>query len=132
VPFIGRRCVMAAMAGCGLPGFATPVGEVTVFFGAWKVFLPVTAGTLGRADHRRVYARAVRNFARLPENSPKPVRECLAQTAYALCSRACYCSVSAEIAHGKDQLTQKWDGESIFGEANVAISDVEIWNPKPN
>jgi NADH-quinone oxidoreductase subunit M len=27
---------MAAMAGCGLPGFANFVGEVTVFFGAWS------------------------------------------------------------------------------------------------
>jgi NADH-quinone oxidoreductase subunit M len=28
---------MAALAGCGLPGFANFVGEVTVFFGAWQV-----------------------------------------------------------------------------------------------
>jgi NADH-quinone oxidoreductase subunit M len=28
--------LMAAMAGCGLPGFANFVGEVTVFFGAWS------------------------------------------------------------------------------------------------
>ena len=34
---------MAALAGCGLPGFANFVGEVTVFFGAWKVF-PVVTG----------------------------------------------------------------------------------------
>jgi NADH-quinone oxidoreductase subunit M len=27
---------MAALAGCGLPGFANFVGEVTVFFGAWS------------------------------------------------------------------------------------------------
>ena len=33
---------MAALAGCGLPGFANFVGEVTVFFGAWKVFPLVT------------------------------------------------------------------------------------------
>src|SRR5712671_6959041 len=33
--FIGVAFVMAAMAGCGLPGFLNFVGEVTVFFGAW-------------------------------------------------------------------------------------------------
>ena len=33
---------MAAMAGCGLPGFANFVGEVTVFFGAWTVFPAIT------------------------------------------------------------------------------------------
>jgi NADH-quinone oxidoreductase subunit M len=36
--FIGTALLMAAMAGCGLPGFANFVGEITVFFGAWKVF----------------------------------------------------------------------------------------------
>ena len=34
--------LMAAMAGCGLPGFANFVGEVTVFFGAWTVFPLIT------------------------------------------------------------------------------------------
>ena len=29
-------------AGCGLPGFANFVGEVTVLFGAWKTFRLVT------------------------------------------------------------------------------------------
>jgi NADH-quinone oxidoreductase subunit M len=42
LPFIGAALLMAAMAGCGLPGFANFVGEVTVFFGAWKVFPAVT------------------------------------------------------------------------------------------
>lgn len=37
LPFIGTALVMAAFAGCGLPGFANFVGEVTVFFGAWSV-----------------------------------------------------------------------------------------------
>jgi NADH-quinone oxidoreductase subunit M len=41
--FIGVALVMAALAGCGLPGFANFIGEVTVFFGAWKVFPVVTA-----------------------------------------------------------------------------------------
>ncbi len=35
--FIGVAFVMAAMAGCGLPGFLNFVGEVSVFFGAWHV-----------------------------------------------------------------------------------------------
>ena len=35
--FIGVTLLMAAMAGCGLPGFANFVGEVSVFFGAWQV-----------------------------------------------------------------------------------------------
>jgi NADH-quinone oxidoreductase subunit M len=43
LPFIGTALMMAALAGCGLPGFANFVGEVTVFFGAWKVFPFVTA-----------------------------------------------------------------------------------------
>jgi NADH-quinone oxidoreductase subunit M len=42
IPFVGTALLMAAMAGCGLPGFANFVGEVTVFFGAWKVFPLVT------------------------------------------------------------------------------------------
>jgi len=36
IPFIGTVLLMAALAGCGLPGFANFVGEVTVFFGAWS------------------------------------------------------------------------------------------------
>jgi hypothetical protein len=32
----GVAFVMAAMAGCGLPGFLNFVGEVSVFFGAWS------------------------------------------------------------------------------------------------
>lgn len=42
LPFIGTVLIMAAFAGCGLPGFASFVGEVTVFFGAWLVFPEVT------------------------------------------------------------------------------------------
>jgi len=42
LPFIGAALMMAAFAGCGLPGFANFAGEVTVFFGAWKAFRPVT------------------------------------------------------------------------------------------
>jgi NADH-quinone oxidoreductase subunit M len=36
LPFIGTVLLMAAMAGCGLPGFANFVGEATVFFGIWS------------------------------------------------------------------------------------------------
>lgn len=36
LPFIGSVLIMAAFAGCGLPGFANFAGELTVFFGAWK------------------------------------------------------------------------------------------------
>jgi len=42
MPFIGGALLMAAFAGCGLPGFANFAGEVTVLFGAWKVFPVVT------------------------------------------------------------------------------------------
>ena len=42
LPFIGTALLMAALAGCGLPGFVNFVGEVTVFFGAWKVFPAAT------------------------------------------------------------------------------------------
>jgi NADH-quinone oxidoreductase subunit M len=43
LPFIGTALIMAAFAGCGLPGFANFAGEVGVLFGAWKVFPLVTA-----------------------------------------------------------------------------------------
>lgn len=42
LPFVGTALVMAAFAGCGLPGFANFAGEVTVFFGAWPVYRGVT------------------------------------------------------------------------------------------
>jgi NADH-quinone oxidoreductase subunit M len=42
LPFIGSALVMAAFAGCGLPGFANFAGEATVFFGAWRSFRLVT------------------------------------------------------------------------------------------
>ncbi len=42
LPFIGGAIMMAAFAGCGLPGFANFAGEITVFFGAWTVFRVVT------------------------------------------------------------------------------------------
>ncbi|MDE3067815.1 MAG: NADH-quinone oxidoreductase subunit M [Verrucomicrobiota bacterium] len=70
--FIGAALVMAALAGCGLPGFANFVGEITVFFGAWKVFPVVTGLALwGGLVIGAVYMmRAVRNVLHgpLPEN----------------------------------------------------------------
>jgi NADH-quinone oxidoreductase subunit M len=42
LPFIGAALMMAAFAGCGLPGFANFAGEITVFFGAWKSLRTVT------------------------------------------------------------------------------------------
>ena len=43
MPFWGTLMIMALMAGCGLPGFANFAGELTVFFGAWKVY-PIITG----------------------------------------------------------------------------------------
>jgi NADH-quinone oxidoreductase subunit M len=42
LPFIGGALLMAAFAGCGLPGFANFAGEITVFFAAWKAYRTVT------------------------------------------------------------------------------------------
>lgn len=42
MPFIGTALIMAALAACGLPGFANFAGEVMVFFGAWSAFQGVT------------------------------------------------------------------------------------------
>src|SRR5438477_6855113 len=36
LPFIGGALMIAAFAGCGLPGFANFAGECTVLFGAWR------------------------------------------------------------------------------------------------
>lgn len=68
LPFIGTALLMAAMAGCGLPGFANFVGEATIFFGAWKVFPAVTTLALwGALVIGGVYmTRAVRNILHGP------------------------------------------------------------------
>lgn len=64
LPFIGTAFVMAAMAGCGLPGFANFAGEVMIFFAAWKPFPVVTvAAVWGAAVIGAVYMlRAVRQI----------------------------------------------------------------------
>ena len=68
LPFIGTALLMAAMAGCGLPGFANFVGEVTVFFGAWKAFPAITFIALwGALVIGGVYmTRAIRNILHGP------------------------------------------------------------------
>jgi NADH-quinone oxidoreductase subunit M len=67
LPFIGTALVMAALAGCGLPGFANFAGEVTVLFGAWKANFPprwlVMAAAWGALVIGAIYMlRAVRSI----------------------------------------------------------------------
>jgi NADH-quinone oxidoreductase subunit M len=69
-PFIGAALVMAAMAGCGLPGFANFPGELMVLFGAWKG-MPVIAFAIVAAWGGLIIAalymlRAVRNILHGP------------------------------------------------------------------
>jgi NADH-quinone oxidoreductase subunit M len=68
LPFIGTALLMAAMAGCGLPGFANFVGEATVFFGAWNRFPAITVMALwGALVIGGIYmTRAVRNVLHGP------------------------------------------------------------------
>ncbi|MCU0771861.1 MAG: NADH-quinone oxidoreductase subunit M [Verrucomicrobia bacterium] len=74
LPFIGAALVMAMLAGCGLPGFANFAGEVTVFFGAWKVFRAVTIlACWGALIIGAVYMlRAVRSILHGPLNAEWP------------------------------------------------------------
>lgn len=68
LPFIGTALLMAAFAGCGLPGFANFAGEITVFFGAWGV-LPriVVLGAWGALIVGAVYMlRAMRTMLHGP------------------------------------------------------------------
>lgn len=68
IPFVGTALIMAAFAGCGLPGFANFAGEVLVLFGAWKT-LPwfVVAATWGALIIGAIYMlRAVRHIAHGP------------------------------------------------------------------
>ena len=62
LPFIGAALIMAAMAGCGLPGFANFAGEALVLFGSFKAFPTVTIlAVWGAAVIGAVYMlRAVR------------------------------------------------------------------------
>jgi NADH-quinone oxidoreductase subunit M len=68
LPFIGAALMMAAFAGCGLPGFANFAGEVTVLFGAWKAFRHITVlACWGALIIGAVYAlRAMRSILHGP------------------------------------------------------------------
>lgn len=74
MPFIGTALVMAAMAGCGLPGFANFPGELLTLFGAWKTLSPwVVVAVWGALVVGAIYMlRAVRNILHGPvaENLP--------------------------------------------------------------
>ncbi|HMJ89373.1 MAG TPA: NADH-quinone oxidoreductase subunit M, partial [Candidatus Acidoferrum sp.] len=74
MPFIGSSLVIAAMAGCGLPGFANFAGELLTLFGAWKTLLPwVVIAAWGALVVGAIYLlRAVRNILHGPmaENLP--------------------------------------------------------------
>lgn len=70
LPFIGAALIMAALAGCGLPGFANFPGELLVLFGAWKG-MPAMAFAIVAAWGGLVIAaiymlRAVRNILHGP------------------------------------------------------------------
>jgi NADH-quinone oxidoreductase subunit M len=78
MPFIGTALIMAAMAGCGLPGFANFAGELLTLFGAWKTLSPfVVVAAWGALVVGAIYMlRAVRNILHGPlaENLP-PVQD---------------------------------------------------------
>ena len=65
LPFLGTVLIMAAFAGCGLPGFANFAGEVMVLFGSWNVLQPyVVAAAWGALLISAIYMlRAVRSIA---------------------------------------------------------------------
>jgi NADH-quinone oxidoreductase subunit M len=77
MPFIGTALIMAALAGCGLPGFANFAGEVLTLFGAWKTLSPfVVVAAWGALVVGAIYMlRAVRNMLHGPlaENLPPVV-----------------------------------------------------------
>ena len=72
LPFIGAALVMAMLAGCGVPGFANFVGEIMVFFGAWKSGLGgahrlISAAAWGGLVIGALYMlRAIRNMLHGP------------------------------------------------------------------
>ena len=70
LPFIGTALIMAAFAGCGLPGFANFAGEVTVFFGAWQepsLRLVTVLACWGALIIGSIYMlRAIRNVLHTP------------------------------------------------------------------
>jgi NADH-quinone oxidoreductase subunit M len=68
MPFIGTTLIMAALAGCGLPGFANFPGELLTLFGAWKTLSPfVVVAAWGALVVGAIYMlRAVRNILHGP------------------------------------------------------------------
>jgi NADH-quinone oxidoreductase subunit M len=68
LPFVGTALVMAAFAGCGLPGFANFSGEIMVLFGSWKQLQPyVVAAAWGALIISAIYMlRAVRAMVHGP------------------------------------------------------------------
>src|ERR1051326_5910914 len=68
LPFIGTLFVIAAFAGCGLPGFASFPGELLVLFGGWKNLQPpVVFAAWGALVIGSVYMlRAVRSILHGP------------------------------------------------------------------
>jgi NADH-quinone oxidoreductase subunit M len=68
LPFIGGALMMAAFAGCGLPGFANFAGEITVLFGAWKTLrLIAVLASWGALIIGAVYMlRAIRSMLQGP------------------------------------------------------------------
>ena len=68
MPFIGTALVIAAMAGCGLPGFANFAGELLTLFGAWKTLSPfVVIAAWGALVVGAIYMlRAVRSILHGP------------------------------------------------------------------
>ena len=70
LPFIGTVLIMAAFAGCGLPGFANFPGEPLVLFGAWKTLQPIVVlAVWGALIIGAIYMlRAVRSILHGPLN----------------------------------------------------------------
>jgi len=70
LPFIGTVLIMAAFAGCGLPGFANFPGELLVLFGAWKTLQPIVVlAVWGALIIGAIYMlRAVRSILHGPLN----------------------------------------------------------------
>ena len=63
MPYIGAVMIMAMIAGCGLPGFASFPGEALVLFGSWSKFQLITGLAIwGALVIAGVYMlRAIRN-----------------------------------------------------------------------
>lgn len=81
LPFIGTALIMAALAGCGLPGFANFPGELLVLFGAWQGLrnfvvvaawgaLVVAAVYMLRAVRHIVHGPMPERWEQVPDASP--------------------------------------------------------------